>query len=526
MKKNITKKLLAVATAVILLLSVLSISALAAEKDEVVKDGTYTKTVTVVNDGRDDNYWDNYDLAVTLKVDDGKITSITGEPGNGYDSGNDAYFSKAFTKSKGINTLLAGQDATGATVDSWDAVSGATLTAEAAKQAVLDLMAEAEAATTEPEVTTYTVTFVSLTETFATQEVEEGKTAKTPATNPTSEGQVFAGWYVDEDTPYNFNTPVTQNLTLQAKFNDDTTGNPNSVSLETVKVDKVVKTATNITKPDEQYSFKLTPATTDTPNYPAQLAVNTEGNLYFGSVVFPGPGNYAYILSETAGNTEGMTYDSTQYYIQLKVEQDKNGKLWLTEFKLSPNDDRTKKADSATFTNIYNPETKLTITKNVVNASTEEQGRKFKFAINFENPGIDGTVTTTDKAGTSTSVVYGTDYAFELADSDVITFTMPAGTDYTLTETGVAGYEAKAVVVSDGKETTDGTSGKAGASITVNSTAMINENSVTVTNTYKVNALTGLARKNAGVIVLMLLAAAVIAYLVYDKKRKLAAEQE
>ncbi|MBQ8925259.1 MAG: hypothetical protein IJ051_03235 [Clostridia bacterium] len=145
MKNPVLKKAIALAMGASL---AVSIPVMAASGDEVVKDGTYTKVTKVINDGRDDNdgEWSDYDLTVTLSVKDGKIESISGKPGSTYVTENDAYYDKAMTKRNGINTKLKNQDATENTVKGWDTVSTATLTSEAAKQAVLDIIAEAPVA--------------------------------------------------------------------------------------------------------------------------------------------------------------------------------------------------------------------------------------------------------------------------------------------------------------------------------------------------------------------------------------------
>ena len=70
---------------------------------------------------------------------------------------------------------------------------------------------------------TYTVTFNSYggTPVPPAQEVEYGHTATKPA-DPTLKGYTFAFWYLGEDeqnaTAYDFNTPVTENITLTAKW--------------------------------------------------------------------------------------------------------------------------------------------------------------------------------------------------------------------------------------------------------------------------------------------------------------------
>lgn len=73
----------------------------------------------------------------------------------------------------------------------------------------------------------YTVTFDSYggTPVPPKQEVEYGHTATKPA-DPTLKGYTFAFWYLGEDeqnaTAYDFNTPVTENITLTAKWTQNT----------------------------------------------------------------------------------------------------------------------------------------------------------------------------------------------------------------------------------------------------------------------------------------------------------------
>ena len=73
----------------------------------------------------------------------------------------------------------------------------------------------------------YTVTFNSYggTPVPPKQEVEYGHTATKPA-DPTLKGYTFAFWYLGEDeqnaTAYDFNTPVTENITLTAKWEKKT----------------------------------------------------------------------------------------------------------------------------------------------------------------------------------------------------------------------------------------------------------------------------------------------------------------
>lgn len=72
-----------------------------------------------------------------------------------------------------------------------------------------------------PVVNKFTVTFNSKGgSAVRKQEVEEGKTATRP-TDPTKSGYDFVDWYTEEEyeNVFDFSTPITQNITLYAKWN-------------------------------------------------------------------------------------------------------------------------------------------------------------------------------------------------------------------------------------------------------------------------------------------------------------------
>ena len=104
----------------------------------------------------------------------------------------------------------------------------------------------------------YTVTFNSYggTPVPPAQEVEYGLTATEPATAPTKTGYTFDGWYLGEDeqnaTAYDFNTPVTENITLTAKWNiNKYTVTFNSYGGTPVPPAQEVEYGLTATKPDD-----------------------------------------------------------------------------------------------------------------------------------------------------------------------------------------------------------------------------------------------------------------------------------
>lgn len=149
-KKNITTKAMTMAVAMSMVAGMCPSTVFAATGSEVAKDGVYTSTKHVTRtqeDVDDENEWNEYDVQVDLKVENGKFSDIVVTTKNGYESANDSYFSKAYDKSKGIKTKLVGQVATEDTINSWDTVSQATRTSKAIKEAALEAIRSAGTAT-------------------------------------------------------------------------------------------------------------------------------------------------------------------------------------------------------------------------------------------------------------------------------------------------------------------------------------------------------------------------------------------
>ena len=66
------------------------------------------------------------------------------------------------------------------------------------------------------------------------QEVEDGKKAKKPS-NPTADGYTFGGWYTDKDckNAFDFSKPVTEDITLYAKWTKKSSSSTKSTSAKT-----------------------------------------------------------------------------------------------------------------------------------------------------------------------------------------------------------------------------------------------------------------------------------------------------
>ena len=100
-RREFLTKTLAGAMVVAMTAGTMPVSALAATGDQVIKDGTYSKSVYVDdNVEANDNLgeWAGYQVGIDITVKDGVFDKITVTPGDGYDTGNKSYFEKATTK--------------------------------------------------------------------------------------------------------------------------------------------------------------------------------------------------------------------------------------------------------------------------------------------------------------------------------------------------------------------------------------------------------------------------------------------
>ena len=152
--KEMKVKAMSMAVAMSMVIGLCPSTIFAATGSQTAKDGTYTKTAHVARTAEDDengDEWNEYDVEVSLKVEDGKFSNITVTPGNGYNEAESkTYFNRAYSantsKYKGIKTVLEGQAATEDTINSWDTVSGATRTSDAIKKAALEAIQSAPVA--------------------------------------------------------------------------------------------------------------------------------------------------------------------------------------------------------------------------------------------------------------------------------------------------------------------------------------------------------------------------------------------
>lgn len=207
---------------------------------------------------------------------------------------------------------------------------------------------------------------------------------------------------------------------------------------------EATKTLDNDAPGNVQFSFKLESTDgKDTRTIPN--ATNApDGRIKF-DLTYGKEGTYIYKLSEVKGTDTGIVYDETVYYVKVEVTLvEKEYKAGVSYFADA---DCKEQIDTPTFNNTTAPGS-LTISK-TVSGNAASTTKEFTFTVTLMENGdtpnnevIFGDVTFTNGVAT-----------FKLKARDVKTITgIPAGYDYTVTESDNNGYIVSATV--DGKTAT------------------------------------------------------------------------
>lgn len=159
-----------------------------------------------------------------------------------------------------------------------------------------------------------------------------------------------------------------------------------------------------------------------------------------GQLIYNAVGVYDYTVSENAGKTLGVAYDTKTYTMRVVVV---NGETRGT-YKINSVqfiDSVTKqKANTVSFENTYSANT-LSVSKNVTGA-LGDKAKDFQFHVNFTNTnGTEKTWTNaitvkkTAQDGTNSTIILGEDGGFTLKDGETVVFeNVPADLTYTVSE--------------------------------------------------------------------------------------------
>ena len=139
---TVRTKAMAMAVAAAMAVELCPVTAFAVTGDQVAADGTYSKTAHVSRTSEDDeneDIWSEYNVKVSITSAEGIITEAAVEADGDIEAGNRKYVKKLNTEIQN----LKGKPATEASVNEINAVSGATRTSAAVKQAALEAMQSA-----------------------------------------------------------------------------------------------------------------------------------------------------------------------------------------------------------------------------------------------------------------------------------------------------------------------------------------------------------------------------------------------
>ena len=241
--------------------------------------------------------------------------------------------------------------------------------------------------------------------------------------------------------------------------------------------------------------------------------------------IFPHAGLYEYTVKETAGNTDGVTYDAGEYNLRVYVVNTNDGNLEVQTITAAKGEEKQSEIG---FTNTYRKNASLTISKNTV-GSMADKTKDFAFTITFTKSGTEDAAVTsyTGKIGEENVVCnVGTETTFYLHDGESLVFDeLPVGTRYVVTEAAAAdGYKPSVSVVENGVQNATLTANDADALSSASSglTNLVgeNENSATFTNTYDDIPVTGLVLNNLPAVMLIAISAVALVLLTLCKRRR------
>ena len=191
----------------------------------------------------------------------------------------------------------------------------------------------------------HAVKFVTEDGLFDYQLVEDGQTAEEPANTPAKTGATFDGWYNGNDK-YDFNAPVTDDLTLTAKFTDQ------AYAITAASDQAATITAAQTAQAGEKVTFTVAPA---------------EGKTVSGATVTPDDTTIAAIApveKDTAADGT-VTYEFTMPASNVTITATTAAKTYEVKYQ----------HEDGTFIDTETVEHGKTITKTVPDKKGYENGK-------------------------------------------------------------------------------------------------------------------------------------------------------
>ncbi len=150
---------------------------------------------------------------------------------------------------------------------------------------------------------------------FQTTNITGGGTSYSFANLDTYDASGVAYTYTTSETPVAGFTTTQSGLTITNTYD------PTKAEVDVVATKNVTA---GVGAPNDQFTFTLTAASGTNP-MPTGAVGNvltkqaTVGSVNFGKISFSLPGTYVYTIAETAGTTEGFTYDNSTYTMTVVV---------------------------------------------------------------------------------------------------------------------------------------------------------------------------------------------------------------
>lgn len=222
-----------------------------------------------------------------------------------------------------------------------------------------------------------------------------------------------------------------------------------------------------------------------------QVDQNASGNIIIDSDLFTVPGTYVYTISETAGTTAGVTYDSAQYTLKVEVTNETSGKQVSATIR-KVGDTTEAKLGNVSFANVFAADTNGLLVTKTFSGNAADARDSFTLIVKLATAVGDAPVTSTPSivrsdgetapAATEGTLTDGTAakvYTFTgIGKDETIRFTnIPAGVKWEVSEVLTNG---KAVGSVSGKEYTSSIDVPAGVIGTNIASTVNNDLSLTV----------------------------------------------
>lgn len=192
--------------------------------------------------------------------------------------------------------------------------------------------------------------------------------------------------------------------------------------------------------PDETFNFTITPQNTGDPT----PTVTTRPSISAGvlsdtiTVTLPGytkVGTYKYTMTQTAGSTKGVTYDTVARTLVVWVENNGQGGFKCQVALYKGTEILANKND--TFTNVYNNGT-LDVSKTVVTTVDADKTNDYQFTVELTDLNADATYSYT-KGQTTTAITVedagNSTFIVTLKNGESFSLPhLPVGATYTVTE--------------------------------------------------------------------------------------------